>query len=103
MDKQALIQKIQQAQVSDEFKQKLTTMVEQAPVLDQTLTQSLQKEIDSYAQGIIEEVANAELEVTSQKYSQELQALEDQVSDFSKQLNQKADEIDLQSTRSQLS
>lgn len=102
MDKQTLLEKINKAAVSPELKTVLANMVNEAPVVDQTLMDKIAAAIDAEASNLIEEIANTELETQTDKYGKEMQEVDKDVSNFSTELNKKADEIDLADARSKV-
>lgn len=99
MDKQTLLEKIRNSKITPELKSQLEATVNAASAVDQGLISQISQAIDAEAEGLIEEIANAELQVETDKYNQQIQAVGDQVDDFVKQVNQKADQIDLEEAR----
>jgi hypothetical protein len=99
MDKQTLLDKINKASITPELKAQLVDMVNAAQTVDQVLLNKIGEAIDAEAENLIEEIANTELQVETNKYNQEMDGVEQDVSDFTSELNKKADEIDLAAVR----
>src|SRR3989338_688211 len=96
IDKQKLLEKVNSANITPELKAGLLTMVNAASAVDQGLLDKINAAIDEEAGNLIEEIANVELGVQADKYDKEMQAVGKDVDKFVKDLNQKADEVDLQ-------
>ncbi len=102
MDKQTLLDKINKAEITPELKTELVAMVNLAKVVDKSLIDSIVAEIDAEAENLIEEIANSELQVETQKYSQKMDDVKKDVDEFTSELNKKADQIDLEDARAKL-
>lgn len=102
MDKQTLLDKINKAEITPELKTELVEMVNSAQAVDKNLIDTIVAEIDAEAENLIEEIANSELQVETQKYSQKMDDVKKDVDEFTSELNKKADEIDLEDARAQL-
>ncbi|HYV33516.1 MAG TPA: hypothetical protein VE973_01570 [Candidatus Limnocylindria bacterium] len=102
MDKQTLLGKINQANITPELKAELLEMANAAEVVDANLLSNINSAIDKEAENLIEEIANAELQVQADKYDKQMQAVGEDVEAFVKDMGKKADEIDLEQARKQI-
>ncbi len=102
MDKQALLEKINKANISSELRAQLVEMVNASPEANQELLNKIGAAIDNEAETLIEEIANTEVQMGTDKYNKQLDEIETDINAFGKELNKKVDEIDMQDARSKL-
>jgi hypothetical protein len=104
MDKQTLLDKINKATITPELRAELIAMVNNAPAVDKNLMDEIIAAIDAEAENLIEEIANAELQLETQKFNKQMDEVkQDQdVDAFASELSKKADELDLEKARAQL-
>jgi hypothetical protein len=99
MDKQTLLEKINKATITSELKAELLSLVNSAPDVDKGLMDKISLAIEADAANLIEEMANSELEVETDKYDRQMRSVGQDVDKFTEELNQKADEVDLADSR----
>lgn len=99
MDKQTLLGKIDKANITADLKAHLIVMVNAASVVDKNLLTALATSIDAEAENLIDQIAGMELQTEVDKYQTEMSSVGDQVNEFQKDLNKKADEVDLAEAR----
>ncbi|PIU01559.1 hypothetical protein COT68_02590 [bacterium (Candidatus Torokbacteria) CG09_land_8_20_14_0_10_42_11] len=102
MDKNKITQLIQEAKITPELKQELLQMVEQEEILSDETAQKVQERLASAADAVAQNIADIMVESETDKMNQDMDGLEKDVNDFQMELNQKADAIDLETTRKEM-
>ncbi|HLC44227.1 MAG: hypothetical protein A2722_00180 [Candidatus Doudnabacteria bacterium RIFCSPHIGHO2_01_FULL_50_11] len=103
MNKQTLLQAVQASGLQANYQRELTTLIEQAFIVDEKLVTSLQSKLRKIQDQLAENIANKQIQGAASNFSKSMEAIQEDVSQFSAELNKKADDLDLKAARTKLS
>lgn len=102
MDKNKIIQIIESAKISDDFKKELRELVEAEENGGPETIQKIQAKLDEHTDQTIDALTELKMGNATEEFNQNLDDLDKDVNDLQAEVNKKKDEIDLKETRTKL-
>jgi len=103
MDKQNLISKIGAAKIPDDFKKELVQLVEAEAEVGPETVKKIQDKIDEFVGQSIDSITNLQVMDAAEELDGKMSQVDTSIKQFSQELNQKADEVDMAAARNTIS
>jgi len=103
MDKTTLVNLVQSADVGEALKIEILALINADNPYNQETIKKVQAKLDAIASNIMDEVTDLQIQAAADKLNSEMEKIHQDTKALNMQINTKADALDLQQARSQLS